>query len=245
MTQVREVVAPTAPSLNTSACAGLTDVRTCVPAMGTCPQDCVLSDWAAWTKCSNNCTTGTSARLRRKLVDAAAGGVPCGEMSQTVACSELSCVDCQIGEWVPWNSVPCNASCGGGTMHRTKMITTAASGIAAECGTSSQYDESMMACNTQPCTTGQIFVLFSAQRSASVDVVRVAFGEMWRLNMSATLFEKTADGSAVVVTILGAPQHIDGAPRAAEIIAAAVCALILCPPAKWYTCGRVDCRAVA
>jgi hypothetical protein len=225
--QVRQFAA--APTPSASACSALTDVRACMPTPDKCPTDCVLSEWAPWSVCTASCTVGTATRSRGKLVDAADGGVSCSnETSQTAACSELSCVDCQIGDWAPWSLSGCDAQCGGGTVSRVKMIVIQASGVATACGANnSSQVQDVLSCNTQACATGRIFVLFS-ERRAAVDVVRVAFGDAWRLNMSATVFERLADGSAVVVTILGSSQRIDGAQRAAEIIAAAVSRLYRC-----------------
>lgn len=103
-----------------------------------CPQDCELSAWADWKKCSEPCAGGKTWRARRVLLKEEFGGVPCArggkmpEMLQNKTCNEQPCpVECALSSWGNWSS--CSVSCGNGTSARTRKVLQEAQHGAEDC----------------------------------------------------------------------------------------------------------------
>ncbi|KAF7655323.1 hypothetical protein LDENG_00057900 [Lucifuga dentata] len=57
-----------------------------------CPQDCVVSDFSAWSVCSKTCGTGLQHRTRHVLATLMYGGANCPNLTETRTCSiPLAC----------------------------------------------------------------------------------------------------------------------------------------------------------
>eukprot|EP00931_Biecheleriopsis_adriatica_P115008 TRINITY_DN90867_c0_g1_i1.p1 TRINITY_DN90867_c0_g1~~TRINITY_DN90867_c0_g1_i1.p1 ORF type:complete len:1635 (-),score=258.88 TRINITY_DN90867_c0_g1_i1:70-4905(-) len=80
------------------------------------PEDCVLSDWDAWSPCSLSCGGGQKERKRTLLREPKHRGKACeADMSITMPCntelcSPVHCQDCVWGAWSDWGDC---SRCGG------------------------------------------------------------------------------------------------------------------------------------
>ena len=59
--------------------------RDCSP----CQQDCVLSTWSEWSKCSETCAPSTRFRSRRVLLQPSFGGAACENLAELDECRNL------------------------------------------------------------------------------------------------------------------------------------------------------------
>jgi hypothetical protein len=75
-----------------------------------CPIDCAVSDWSAWSACSERCGGGQQSRSRRVITSAANGGNPCPELMQTRACNTAARNVCGGCTSLP---TPPGQACGG------------------------------------------------------------------------------------------------------------------------------------
>ncbi|XP_067679122.1 A disintegrin and metalloproteinase with thrombospondin motifs adt-1-like isoform X3 [Haliotis asinina] len=85
-----------------------------------CPIDGVYGEWSLWGACSDTCGGGTQDRTR-PCTAPKYGGVDClGPAVDTMACNTNHCpVD---GVWMNWSKWgECSATCGGGSMKRTRL----------------------------------------------------------------------------------------------------------------------------
>ena len=57
----------------------------------TCPFDCAVSDWVAWSTCSKTCGGGTHLRSRTVTGEASHGGKACPHLAQTELCNAHVC----------------------------------------------------------------------------------------------------------------------------------------------------------
>ena len=114
---------------------------------GPCAQDCVMSEWGAWSQCSADCGEGRRARTRFTLAPAKNGGVSCGPSEEWEACSERPCAqDCVMAEWSQWSQ--CSADCGEGRRARTRSVVTPALNGGLSCGPAEEWE----ACSAGPCS---------------------------------------------------------------------------------------------
>ena len=93
-------------------------------------------------------------------------------------------VDCAVSEWSPW--APCSASCGGGTMARTRNIVESPANGGAACPAL----EETQSCNTEPCPVDCVVSAWSPWTPCSAPCDG---GTMTR---SRTIVETPANGGA-------------------------------------------------
>lgn len=80
------------------------------------PQDCQLSEWSEWSKCSLSCGGGQKERRREVQREPAKGGKACDNSLSVTApcntqlCQPAVCLDCQWGAWSDWGDC---SRCGG------------------------------------------------------------------------------------------------------------------------------------
>ena len=137
------------------ACAAvnLTMAAPCTPLQCAETVDCALSDWGAWSACSESCTSssvpsGFRTRARWVISRPSHDGAPCGALSETHrdSCANVRCpVDCVASAWTPWSQ--CSSSCGGGVTSRARYPLVEAAYGGKECGELS----SARACNDHVC----------------------------------------------------------------------------------------------
>ncbi|AWP15681.1 putative thrombospondin type-1 domain-containing protein 7A-like [Scophthalmus maximus] len=72
-----------------------------------CPQDCVVSEYTAWTSCSKTCGTGLRNRVRSVLVPPLFGGTACPNLTEFQSCKPGPCTgpegmySLMVGLWSP------------------------------------------------------------------------------------------------------------------------------------------------
>ena len=126
------------------ACATSLESRNCATA--NCPVNCVQSDWREWTPCTKSCGGGTRKSTRSTQVEAAHGGVACGDVSKSEACNAHACpADCKLGQWGGYGS--CSKTCGTGRKTRTRKVISQAS----EGGKLCAAKEETLQCGTAQC----------------------------------------------------------------------------------------------
>jgi hypothetical protein len=110
-----------------------------------CAVDCVVSKWAAATKCSAVCAGGLQERHRSIITASEHEGKVCPSLREEVTCNAHPCpVDC-VGGWDKWST--CSASCGTtGSQKRMHKISVGAEHGGEECPTDLER-----VCNTHPC----------------------------------------------------------------------------------------------
>merc|ERR1719238_618297 len=68
---------------------------TCPPGSHECVvQDCVVSEWGAWTKCDAKCGGGNQYRSRAVLIEPSKGGKQCPALEDSQACNTHNCASC-------------------------------------------------------------------------------------------------------------------------------------------------------
>jgi len=95
--------------------------------MHPCAENCVVSSFSGWSKCSAECGGGVRQRLRKVKHPMKYGGDPCPATSESEACNVQSCEkDCELEEWTKWSW--CSKDCDGGTRKRERFVKTPAEG---------------------------------------------------------------------------------------------------------------------
>ncbi len=96
-----------------AACPVLRESRPC--SYGPCKPDdqCRVSAWSNWTRCTAVCAGGVRSR-NRTVVDAGASlGKACPELVEQQPCHTHSCpINCVLGQFGSWSQ--CSQECGGG-----------------------------------------------------------------------------------------------------------------------------------
>lgn len=111
-----------------------------------CPQDCQVSDWSAWSACSQECGGGTQSRTRSIIRPQIGTGAVCPPLIESRVCNSVECPsDCKVGDWSSWSQ--CNAPCGGGVRERTRQIVSSATDGGVGCPSTIEHEQ----CNIQEC----------------------------------------------------------------------------------------------
>jgi len=94
-------------------------------------QDCVLSNWGAWSECKD--PQDQKYRKRAIQQEAANGGAPCqGGLAETQFCSTPGLpTPCELSGWSAWSA--CTKSCLGGLKQRTRAVRRTASNGGEPC----------------------------------------------------------------------------------------------------------------
>jgi hypothetical protein len=162
--QTRTRTVMTEPQYGGTPCPPLTETQPCNEQP--CSEDCIVSEWSAWSVCSAECGGGTQTRTRSILSPPSGGGTPCPPLTETQACNEQPCpVDCVVGEWSEWST--CSVDCGGGTQTRTREITIQPAHGGMECPVLSETQ----ACNEQPCLPTAVNDLYARAKSGKISIV--------------------------------------------------------------------------
>jgi hypothetical protein len=124
-------------------CPALSMVRPC--ASTSCPSDCVVTPFSAWTACTKTCGAAATKTRTRKVLKAASGGRACPVLSQVARCAAAPCpMACTLSKWGLWSA--CSGTCGQGaqTRHRTVAVNSAHGG--AKCPPLTQTKPCAQAC---------------------------------------------------------------------------------------------------
>ena len=79
----------------------------------TCPADCQVATFGAWTTCTKSCGTGAQSRSRTHT-QPTYGGAACPHEAETRSCNTHACpLDCSVGAFSAWTT--CSMSCGNAT----------------------------------------------------------------------------------------------------------------------------------
>lgn len=104
-------------------CPALSQVRACNE--NSCPVDCAVSPFSAWSTCTRSCGGGSQNQHRVVEMQPAHGGVACPSLYHERICNTHECpVDCITSEWADWSA--CSATCAAGVQQRSRNITRAA-----------------------------------------------------------------------------------------------------------------------
>jgi hypothetical protein len=140
MTRERTV---TADAQHGGACVPLQESDDCKDKE--CPVPCKMGDWDDWSDCSKQCGEGTRTRTRSVAVESKYGGKCEDAKEATEKCKKKDCpVPCELSDWEEWTA--CSATCGDGTMTRTRTVITEAQ----HGGTCPKLEDSDD-CNKGPC----------------------------------------------------------------------------------------------
>ena len=127
-----------------AACAHVSQTMACF--LTTCPVDCRVGDWTAWSTCSKSCGDGSKSRSRSLISGALHGGIECPPLHAQVTCSAGPCpVHCVASDWGQWSS--CSVTCGGGRQLRSRSVVSHAAHGGYTCPALSMDQQ----CNVQAC----------------------------------------------------------------------------------------------
>jgi hypothetical protein len=104
-------------------CPKLIDTKKCNRVK--CDQDCQVSNWSDWTKCTDKNQSST-----REIVHNPSGDKKCPPLIKYQPCQIQEDVDCVIG---PYYTSGCSKVCGGGTQNKTSTITQFPIGNGKKC----------------------------------------------------------------------------------------------------------------
>jgi hypothetical protein len=132
------------PSHGGRKCPPLSDTQACN--RHSCPVDCLLDNWGAWTPCSVTCGTGNYLRSRAMIQNNMFGGRACDGMLENDSCEAGPCpIHCEVDPWGSWGK--CTATCGSGKRVRTRSVRTHANHGGFQCPVLNQ----VQTCNPHAC----------------------------------------------------------------------------------------------
>eukprot|EP00927_Polykrikos_kofoidii_P064947 TRINITY_DN60751_c0_g1_i1.p1 TRINITY_DN60751_c0_g1~~TRINITY_DN60751_c0_g1_i1.p1 ORF type:complete len:1809 (-),score=251.75 TRINITY_DN60751_c0_g1_i1:69-5465(-) len=113
-------------------------------------QDCVMSDWMAFSPCSKTCGGGQMTVNRKQLKYAKNGGKICPfSILGQRPCNTQTChdsTDCAVSDWAPWTV--CSSTCGLGQTARSRDVVTFPTGLGKGCDMNlTEVND----CTTTPC----------------------------------------------------------------------------------------------
>ena len=98
------------------------DNTSVITSLGNCqPVNCVVSEWSAWSTCTN----GSQTRTRTVITPASNGGTACPVLTESRSCEPV--INCVVSEWSAWST------CSEGFRTRTRTVITPASGGGMSC----------------------------------------------------------------------------------------------------------------
>mmetsp|Transcript_130155 Transcript_130155/g.239450 ORF Transcript_130155/g.239450 Transcript_130155/m.239450 type:complete len:1615 (-) Transcript_130155:72-4916(-) len=148
----RSRVLRTPQSFNVSCISGpIREMRPCgtsIDCHPPTPGDCVLSNWADWTICSNRC--GAGIKTRQRQITPATTGQGCTALLEEVGnCTRYECTntDCRWADWGQWGA--CSATCDGGIKRRNRHIAVSPELNGTLCAPNAKQE--VAACSTNKC----------------------------------------------------------------------------------------------
>jgi len=188
-------------------CPALETSRVCN--VQSCPVDCKVSEWSAWTQCSAMCGGGTRSRTRRVFHAAQHGGAICpGENGNAEACNMQPCTpDCVLGFWTPWSG--CSRACNGGYKNRMRRISAPSRGNAL-CPSEAERTD-FLKCKKSDCPVAKAGQ--SLKCNAAVDLIVVLDG-------SASVGSKSFDDAKSFVAQLFKAMNLGAGKGGAALVLA-------------------------
>lgn len=149
-TQYQTYSITTQPQNGGQACPyGEGQVNTVLCNRGDCPQNCIMSDWSAWSSCDKSCGGGKETRTRTVIQPASGGGTACPtDLSESRDCNIETCAPDAVDCVFTTSYGDCSAVCGGGMRTGTYEVLIPASGGGTACPTGTPAPQS---CNTEAC----------------------------------------------------------------------------------------------
>ncbi|XP_033646460.1 thrombospondin type-1 domain-containing protein 7B-like, partial [Asterias rubens] len=86
-----------------------------------CVVDCIVSEWMAWSPCTQACGRGLKTRMRDILQQSANGGRSCPPLIDSMICIEMMCdkLEWEVSEWGPCEVIDPRSNCGHSAQVRT------------------------------------------------------------------------------------------------------------------------------
>lgn len=134
-----------------AACPVLTQSSACNTLSCASVGTCELTEWAAWSACSQTCFDGKTSgvQTRTRGVTSAEGSCVNPTLTEERVCNSKVQCNCVLGDWQPWNA--CSKSCDGGVMTREKAIVKEAAAGHGMCNLDILEGRQRKACNAQKC----------------------------------------------------------------------------------------------
>jgi hypothetical protein len=199
-------------------CLPLAAMRTCNNQP--CPVDCSLKEWAGWSKCSAECGSGVTQRLREVKIAMKYGGHPCGKTSETKACNNQACEkNCELSDWTKWST--CSKDCDGGTQKRMKFIEHEAEGAGTCAGEWSTKRLQYKECKMHRCDTPKVDEPLACNKTLDIILLLDGSGSLgeegWEAEITAAKFFigafKGSGKASMAVILFSGPRTWSGVSK--------------------------------